>query len=759
MPKLIIDELSLSNFKQHREFYQKFVRKDLTGAEFPSGLIGLIGDNGDGKTTVLDAIMFCFIGQVPGDTKDELLSWGATKGYARCKFKVDGDPAELYRELHSSVAMLSLRGKVYKGITAVNREIEEQLGLDKELCEQNIFVRQSEISDILFTEPAKRRKAWQKLVGMGKAEDMYNVLGTFLSGLLMTQVPDEDIARAKILIIDTRKQLAAIMARMRTVETQMNLTDVPTLQGVLSDCSLILDIKGKYDAWQREKSDAATHANTAANILLAARKEHDSLSTQYTELGAIDMTLTRITSLKADIQKADWAAKCFKELDSVCTDLQNCSQSLSRFDTAAYESLGKNDWPKQLSDIQTQIGSLISTQQTCADLLRAIGQFTTTSPVCPLCEQPITNMADLKAKLKTRVDELNVKIQGWRKSQDGLQQSINMETRQKHEMGTLLTTLTMHNQNLTKRKDELVPQVDGLKSDEELAAMRQELQTAEARVLRERVLRLKMVAASDKVKYLGDAEMQARKLYDRLNATAYPMPSNEQILAAPALQAAAQQKLNDFAAMQIELSGLHGQRTATRRSVTSSITQLRSLYERQANDSRKVEARKVLEEVRNFFHHTQGPLLVVAKILEDVTPGVNDFLRYFNAPYTVVPDYENIMFRCVFTDGRITANQPPPATKLSGGQKVALALAFRFATYYSLSSQMGFMTLDEPTIHLDKKNIENFALLMERVKTLTRDSGIQIVVSTHDDGVISVLDHVVDLRKKETQKALTGELR
>lgn len=105
----------------------------------------------------------------------------------------------------------------------------------------------------------------------------------------------------------------------------------------------------------------------------------------------------------------------------------------------------------------------------------------------------------------------------------------------------------------------------------------------------------------------------------------------------------------------------------------------------------------------------------------------------------------HVTVRCVFTDGRVTSEPPPEATMLSGGQKIALAVAFRFAVYTMFSGKLGLLSLDEPTAYLDDETIARFADLLGKVREIAVNSDLQVLISTHEAQLGPVFDQTVEI--------------
>ena len=77
--------------------------------------------------------------------------------------------------------------------------------------------------------------------------------------------------------------------------------------------------------------------------------------------------------------------------------------------------------------------------------------------------------------------------------------------------------------------------------------------------------------------------------------------------------------------------------------------------------------------------------------------------------------------------------------KLSGGEKQRVAVA------RAMINKPDFIFLDEPTGNLDKKNAEN---IQELVINLCHENDVAIVVATHDNDFVNILDRKYILDKR-----------
>ena len=155
------------------------------------------------------------------------------------------------------------------------------------------------------------------------------------------------------------------------------------------------------------------------------------------------------------------------------------------------------------------------------------------------------------------------------------------------------------------------------------------------------------------------------------------------------------------------------------------------------------------DESRRSFdhdsHYREGPRIMSQNVMRDLTACVNSYLDQFNAPFVVEAEEEGFGFRCCFIDGRTMPDPHPDASLLSGGQKVALAIAFRMAIYMTFGGELGLLSLDEPTAYLDEASIEHLGELLQKVGEVARNKGLQILMATHEKAIMPFLDTKIDL--------------
>jgi exonuclease SbcC len=148
--------------------------------------------------------------------------------------------------------------------------------------------------------------------------------------------------------------------------------------------------------------------------------------------------------------------------------------------------------------------------------------------------------------------------------------------------------------------------------------------------------------------------------------------------------------------------------------------------------------RNLCERTRTLLHRDNLPNLVGQAYMKSLNTHLEHYLEVFDVPFRARM-MEDTSILCQFGEREI------PAGRLSGGQRVALGLTWRFAVHALFVNHLGLMILDEPTVFLDKDRIDSVYTLLERVKSYSKAADLQVLVSTHEERLAGALDQVITL--------------
>ncbi|MEM2839539.1 MAG: SMC family ATPase [Thermoplasmata archaeon] len=160
--------------------YRKFEHVKL---EMPDGVIGIIGSNGVGKSTLVESIAWALFGnkdEIVRGSKESVRRAGIgtnepTK--VRLEFSYANDDYSITREMSGKAlsmdATLEVNGKlVARGANEVTKEIEKRLGMDYKSFFISVFARQKELAALSSLKDAERRDLIVRMLRIDRLDDI-----------------------------------------------------------------------------------------------------------------------------------------------------------------------------------------------------------------------------------------------------------------------------------------------------------------------------------------------------------------------------------------------------------------------------------------------------------------------------------------------------------------------------------------------------------------------------------------------------------
>ena len=176
---MIFTKLKLINFKSHEN----------TVIKFDKGISVIVGENGAGKSTILEGISFALFKQHTGKKIDDLVRNNAQSMLVELGFTSNGRQYKIIREKKSN-----LKSSIYKKTSAdgdyvhicsgdkeVANEIHQILNIDSDLFLNAIYIRQGEIAELVDKTSAEKKLLIGKLLGIDSLEKAWKNLLPFIT--------------------------------------------------------------------------------------------------------------------------------------------------------------------------------------------------------------------------------------------------------------------------------------------------------------------------------------------------------------------------------------------------------------------------------------------------------------------------------------------------------------------------------------------------------------------------------------------------
>lgn len=706
--------LEVQNFCQHRHRV----------VEFSPRLTAFLGQNGSGKSNLLTAALGALtndFGRTHGKKAENICQMApATEpAYVRLTIEHNGSEVEIQRGFRKAQSYWQQGEDIVRGDSPVTDRVLEFLDTSKRIINDYLFVDQGEIFTPLVCKEADRARAFQQLFGTGHAEKCWKALGEY-AGSISTAVSALDI---DVL----RQELEAAQNRVVDLTTELAGISLPEDYVPAEDpAQQVID---NWDALQK----ALTESAETQTILAEQVDKEGVLRAKLALLGEERLTLDEaINDSSAEYATAVAALQTWDLREQSADRVERMRQDLL---TLREEERTPPVAPDPgVSDIpawQRQTGRLEAKR---AKYLAMVSALDANSGVveCPTCGTPVADLEMDIEYARVEADKLTQEIDARHSIQ---QQSVtynieNAEYAAGHSAWEARVVAIEEAIAIEPASDQA-----GALSEEQHAKYKK----IQSNVIEWEAARKEIVEDVSKLEVAIAHESSLVETLQQRQALSNQVVESLQPGLDEAAVTAAQAAIEANRVAYSSRIRLQGQRDEAGGVVSASQSRLDRAEEAARQASRNAEFSSHLVEVRDILHRDNLPKLVAQNYLELLEADINEILEVFGTDFRVSAR-DGLGFLADFPDGR---SQPAP--RLSGGQKVVLALAFRISVNSLFAADLGVITLDEPTAYLDDENINCLNLALDRLRTLSEARGLQCILITHEKGLGHLFDHVVQL--------------
>ena len=699
-----IKSLTLENAFQHKKLKIEF-----------SNFNAIIGKNGCGKSNLIESLRYIFTGKLslPG-TQDTMITEGEEKGKISAEFEVDGEVVSTSTSLGSTRRSLT-RGdlKLTKGAEVLSYLSEAVLKTPVSLIDNSI-IRQGRLTDGLFDPPAKRIDMFMRMAGLSDIEKKRQQLADINSAII--------VPMAALTLEEAEKEVVDLTARLKETQDSLAAIVIPSEADVAAARETLAKIAGATEAakeleeYSKTKAEVTLHTLSTCEAAVASAK--DKLATANAEeirLEPLAKEAAIVESAIAEHMRVEGIRKQAtdgkQELLEMIEDLKSTKPTDDYIGGDIDELLG------MIATIKAQIGS--------AD--KTLTFLSLDAAICPVCNKPCTK--DEAAALLTAADSMKKELVTMLAS---TQTSLATETSNKGQWKKAVVeyvSLTTIMQEKLVAFDATIAALPGQRVVDTGNG------TAAETIVAYTVVRSELAAALKDVDTTASELATASKAASDLLSHIAVLEEKAALLDVTVDTAALDALLAEHTKLTELKARTEGIKTELEHSIETADARLVKVKSDVEESKTSGILKEYIDAARTVLHRDHFPSGKITAFVNRMMDAANSYLDCMNAGFFVTYD-KDLGFSAEFlADGKVMR-----ADRLSGGEKVIFALAFRFAGN-ELNTDTGFLVLDEPTVFLDEQHVADVVTALALVKEKLAGK-VQVLVVTHDERLASVADSV-----------------
>lgn len=663
----MIKSIELVDFLSHSD----------TNLEFKDGVTIFVGDNGAGKSSIIDAITYSLFGEHTRKNVKSLIRRGTNQGYAKIEFSIRDKQYEAFRKIknvssnyleakffdttdNNRIDIASGERKQYN--ESMKEEIEKIIGMDYKKLQIASIVEQGKLNEIIELKPAERQELFNSVIGIDK------------------------------LNIASKYMLENIKKFREKIKTDLgyNDDDIENLTRKFENCQQ--DIKetqpkkNQLELKQKQIQEKLTELQNELEIETPKIDKIDQLELRKNEL--LKYVKEKERAIQQQISENERKIRdcegCFEEIQ----ENTGFEVKIQKVEEAVEETLNK------IKEISNQIASLNEKQILASKLQLKDNK-------CPVCDSTVEKLnpffqeehikdeiIKLQQEIKLKEKERDTYTQKRREFEEKVQKTRNAEsTLRAHSINTKEELLGI------KKETEIQKEKLSLTNNNDLKEISQI--DNQAKLIFENILKLEL-------------ETKGFKEEGFLNLKKIIIEKQSEL-----------SQINQETGRMLEKIDLAKKKMDEIKKIISELKIVRKYILK-------------LEKIEENIFNKKGSVATSLRswALNSISLKASEYLSSLNTKIQRVSLSEKDIM-CYSNTETLDLKS------LSGGESVSIALALRLGMASLLgSSNLNLMILDEPTTHLDA---ERKKLLVGILSQLSEISNLQLpmqfLIITHDEEI------------------------
>jgi DNA repair protein SbcC/Rad50 len=653
-----------------------FLAHSNTKLKFENGVTVFVGDNGAGKSSIIDAITFALFGQHTRKSNKGLIKRGATQGFAKINFSINDKQFEAVRKIDSKGALAATFAEVINDerieIAAGERkqfgesmtqEVEKVIGLDFEKLKIASIVQQGELNTIINAKPKEFKELLNAIIGIDKldvaSESMKTVNKEFREKI--RNAIGYDDTHIEILFRELERYQKEIK------ESKPEKKNLELKQEELK--KEVDDLRTKVET-EAPKIDKINQLELRKKELLAYAKE------------AIHEIQHEINENERKIHDCEG---CFEQA-VLKTDLES---KILKVEEAIDETL------KKIQEMTNQIISL-------KEKLSLASKLQLKDNKCPVCDSNVKKLNPLfqENHLRQEIADIENQIISKEKERD-------MYNQKKKEFSIKLQSA---------RDAEATLRAYSINNKEELMKIQEEVKVKKQKI---------PLTTNGSLLEISTIDTHAKMIFENISKLEDETTGfNEQEF--NNLKISINEKQMSLSQIDQKIGGISEKISKGEEQINiieKAIAELKIVKEYVLN----------LNEIQTNIFSRDGPVATSLRswALNTISAKASEYLTLLNTKI------QRIMLSEKTRDISIACYSKTEVLELeslSGGEKVSVALALRLGMASLLgASNLNLMILDEPTTHLDAERKKSLVGVLSQLSDISNsETRMQFLIITHD---------------------------
>lgn len=668
----MITSIELGDFLSHSE----------TKLEFGNGVTVFVGQNGAGKSSIIDAITFALFGQHTRKSNRGLIKRGANQGFAKVEFNINGKQYQAVRKIDNKGGLAAKFTEKINGefleIAAGERkqfgesmthEVEKIIGLNFEKLKIASIVQQGELNAIIKAKPKEFKELLNAVIGIDKLDVASEAMKTINKNFREKIRGDigYDDTHIDILLRDLQKYKTELEdARPQKEQLKVKQTQ---LQKEITEL--------------RIKLETETPKIDKINQLELRKRELQSYAKE-----AIREIQREIAEKERKIRDCEG---CFEHI-SLKKDLESKIEKIE---------LAVEGTQKKIQELTGQIASL-KEKQALAEKIQLKDNR------CPVCDSKVEKLTPLFQEEHLKQEIVFLKEQ--------------MIVTEKDRMMYNQKRIEFSQKLQNSRDAEATLKAHSIKDQEDIKKIQEEIKLKKGNVQKI------PLSINGSLLEISQIDSHAKMVFENITKLEHEIKGfNEKEFSN--LKESINEKQNDLSQTDQNLGA-----------VTEKITKYEEQIKSIQNAVSKLKVvKKYVEELdtiqMNIFSR-DGPVATSLRswTLNTISTKSSEYLTLLNTKIQRISLSEkarDISITCY------SKNEILDLESLSGGEQVSVALALRLGMASLLgASNLNLMILDEPTTHLDAERKKSLVEVLSQLSDITNvGKPMQFIIITHDSEI------------------------